>query len=559
MCALASAVMLMVAGQQARAAPSKGPLDRPLLASEFRDGANHHLGDDSFVATFKRLPTTDDAEALRMHTHLMYVHSLLAHRAATSPRLAVQRQQLLGALGDYIAAGVTPHNHHVDHRSPVFIDDEGHICAVGYLIERSVGREVAEAIAATHRYDYLEDIAAAMPQVRAWIASSGFTLTELASIQPGYIAEIDLWQPWEKPTLAVSEHRVEDEPSVDDGKLARSHMQGKWTRVAAHGTKLGEGTFVNGRGTWRSYYRSGTLMAEGGYRHDAPAGLWKIYHPSGRIAAHGKFVKGVRDGRWQFFHDDDAHTLIAEGAFAWGGVWGTWKHYDQNGAVFATADTRTPDEWGERSTGGHFLSIRPFQGVQFQSQQTDMGAAPRYLATLFETARHGERIYMTGHSDFREDGTTTPEIYDAQGNQLVRGEQRWQATPCGWPRAQRRAAAAGDLSELSGRFEKQRPDFPCVGKATSLDAARSQRIDALFAAHDAQVVPAPQFVSMMRRPVETSNTADGADGADGADAADEPENMINVLDSSMGWYIEWPHIDRPFVALYATLPGYSTR
>ena len=155
-------------------------------APPVRDGANHHLGDDSFVARFGRAPTRADPNEVRMHVHLEYVHALLAARPATRPELETRRAELLGYLGDYIAKGITPENTYVARRSPVFIDASGRICAVGYLIERSAGRALADNIAATHRLDYLEDIAAAMPEVAAWVASSGFTLEELASIQPGY-------------------------------------------------------------------------------------------------------------------------------------------------------------------------------------------------------------------------------------------------------------------------------------------------------------------------------------------------------------------------------------
>lgn len=87
----------------------------------------------------------------------------------------------LGYLDDYIAHGVTPTNAHLPWRTAVFIDDAGAICAVGYLIERSAGRALAERIAAEHRYDFLEDIAAAIspacsPRTRS-ATSSGRTST----------------------------------------------------------------------------------------------------------------------------------------------------------------------------------------------------------------------------------------------------------------------------------------------------------------------------------------------------------------------------------------------
>lgn len=69
----------------------------------------------------------------------------------------------------------------------MFIDEEDTICAVGYLIESSAGREVAEKIAKAHRYDFIETIAADMPEVASWIASSGMTLEEIQTIQPAVL------------------------------------------------------------------------------------------------------------------------------------------------------------------------------------------------------------------------------------------------------------------------------------------------------------------------------------------------------------------------------------
>src|SRR5262245_32507843 len=104
-------------------------------ARGFRDGANHHLGDDSFVARFGRAPRADDGEPLRMATHLAYVRAWLGVRPATRPELAPMRAALLGYLDDYLAKGTTPINTALPWRSPVFIDELGNICAVGYLIE----------------------------------------------------------------------------------------------------------------------------------------------------------------------------------------------------------------------------------------------------------------------------------------------------------------------------------------------------------------------------------------------------------------------------------------
>ena len=92
------------------------------------------------------------------------------------------RQKLLAYLDAYIAHGTTPDNEHLPWRTPVFIDDAGTICAVG-----TSGHALAEKIASTHRYSFIEDIATDMPEVQAWVAQSGFTLDELGQIQPGYM------------------------------------------------------------------------------------------------------------------------------------------------------------------------------------------------------------------------------------------------------------------------------------------------------------------------------------------------------------------------------------
>ena len=116
--------------------------------ARFREGANHKVGDDSFVERYGRAPGDGDREALRMRTHLEHARARLAAAPPTRPELAARRAELLGYLGDYIAKGITPENTRLPWRTPVFIDDFDNICAVGYLIERSAGRALPERIAA---------------------------------------------------------------------------------------------------------------------------------------------------------------------------------------------------------------------------------------------------------------------------------------------------------------------------------------------------------------------------------------------------------------------------
>src|SRR5688572_5131449 len=75
-----------------------------------RDGANHRLGDDSFVARFGRAPVATDDEAVRMRVHLTFVRAKLGAAAAPRPELAKRRAEILGYLDEYIAKGTTPAN-----------------------------------------------------------------------------------------------------------------------------------------------------------------------------------------------------------------------------------------------------------------------------------------------------------------------------------------------------------------------------------------------------------------------------------------------------------------
>jgi hypothetical protein len=356
----------------------------------YREGANHHLGDDSFVAAFGRAPDARDPESLRMHVHLAYVRALLGSRPATSPVLASRRAELLGYLDDYIAKGTTPVNTYVPWRSPVFIDREGNVCAVGYLIERSVGRGLAEDIAAAHRFAFLDDIHAAEPAVRAWVAGSGFTLEELASIQPAYSEpEALTWHMWE---LAAKPPRDGAYTfGGAKGSFERGHMQGPWTMTGENGAITGRGTLTRGRGQWTSYYPDGARRAAGAYVEDRADGPWTLYHPSGNVAAEGQFVRGTRTGRWTFYYDTPARTPIARGTFDRDGeVAKRWRHFAADGTLVATSWRETPAQWdGDQADigggRGYAIALAP------DAQGGDARGAPRPPAALSDRARAGRR------------------------------------------------------------------------------------------------------------------------------------------------------------------------
>jgi hypothetical protein len=148
---------------------------------------NSVLGDISFIKKFSHPPTETTDEVLRLTTHLEYVENLLRQKDVTKlpVELRQKRNTLLDLLHTYWTTAVFPRNYdYPTQRMPCFIDKDGRICAVGYLIEKSSGRNVAEEINRSHKYERIftmNDQA-----VDGWISQSGLSKEECAMIQPEY-------------------------------------------------------------------------------------------------------------------------------------------------------------------------------------------------------------------------------------------------------------------------------------------------------------------------------------------------------------------------------------
>lgn len=154
---------------------------------DIKQTVNAVIGDVSFVTTYNYQPTAQTSEQIRLTTHLKYVEQVLRNKdvSGLNKEQKENRQKLLGLLNEYWTAGVFPKNYdYPGQRIPCFIDKDGNICAVGFLIEQTAGRQVAEAINAKYQYEYL--LAMNDPAIDSWAATSGFTKEELAMIQPSY-------------------------------------------------------------------------------------------------------------------------------------------------------------------------------------------------------------------------------------------------------------------------------------------------------------------------------------------------------------------------------------
>jgi hypothetical protein len=124
-------------------------------------------------------------ERQKITAHLQYVELLLRSRPVNelTAEQRLNRTKLLDNLADYSTRGEFPANEKFPGtRQPCFIDARGKICAVGYLIEQSAGREVAESINARYQYSFITE----MQGLDEWITANGMTAEECAMIQPTY-------------------------------------------------------------------------------------------------------------------------------------------------------------------------------------------------------------------------------------------------------------------------------------------------------------------------------------------------------------------------------------
>lgn len=531
-----------------------------------RPGANHHAGDDSFVEAFGRAPDARDSEELRMHTHLVWIRARLGSAPATSPALAPRRAELLGYLDEYIAKGVTPTNTYVGWRSPVFIDRDGNICAVGYLIERSVGRALPEKIAAAHRTSFLEDIAAAEPAVRDWIAASGFTLEELATIQPAYQEPaIDTWKAWSAKYRPEGTYSVEG--ITGTGAIRAHHMTGPWEVVDRTGSVVGTGTMTRGRGAWTSFYPGGTKRAEGRYVNDVAEGRWRIYHPSGNLAAEGRFEGGVRAGTWRLYHDTKDPVLLARGRFgADGEVIGRWQHFDAEGALVARTWEETPMQWNDhtpKTTGGlgYSIYVTPKDGI-VERHHIGMPHARVVHTAMF--ARGADALLA-----FEVEGTL--HMFDTDGNLVSRDDTgAWLASRCHWSEKRKAVARSGDVARLSGLLfndyaklaDGKLDDFgggysgeykpACDAITQAIDPERARVYDTLNEARAGVRAPVT-FTQVMATDSDMAPVA-----GDDDDSQPEPIDLVDRLISGTAMYPEWRHIDGVFEGLFSTIPGRYT-
>ena len=126
----------------------------------------------------------NDEERIACHLRLVIDQLEKSSTLGLSPKAANQRQALLDSLRTYAEQKRFPINNYYVQRTPCFIDDFNTHCAVGHLMKVSGDGALALQVSKEHNYDYLKNIKT--PGVKKWAHAHGFTLEELAWIQPSY-------------------------------------------------------------------------------------------------------------------------------------------------------------------------------------------------------------------------------------------------------------------------------------------------------------------------------------------------------------------------------------
>jgi hypothetical protein len=141
---------------------------------------NPIIGDTSWYINYGNWPFEGDSEYQRISTHLSFVLNQLRNEKNDDR----SRRESLDLLEDYIQRGKFPVNMKHNERKPCFIDVNGTICAVGYLVEQTAGLKVAKKINRRFKYNYISEMKS--DDLVEWQGESGLSMKELAMIQPAY-------------------------------------------------------------------------------------------------------------------------------------------------------------------------------------------------------------------------------------------------------------------------------------------------------------------------------------------------------------------------------------
>ena len=128
------------------------------------------------------------SDKFRIQMHLLLVEKVLRERINTklTTTQVNKRNHFLDVLNKYALSGVFPRNLYHDNRQPYIVDHLETACAVGHLIKESGAAGLVRKIKEENNFAYLIELKDKYQEIDKWVDENGFTIDELAWIQPGY-------------------------------------------------------------------------------------------------------------------------------------------------------------------------------------------------------------------------------------------------------------------------------------------------------------------------------------------------------------------------------------
>lgn len=233
-------------------------------------------------------------------------NNLIDHLSETELR---SRIQLLAVLDQYRILGEFPINYYRPKRIPVFIDEHGTHCAVGYLLMQSGHSHLAKEISKLDNYAWIKNIH--HPGFSVWQQASGFSLEELKLIQGAYEFYIpnalqlaNRYEIPQKPAVMTlyfnqkgknRKGKNKQENIWCYGEGENGVLNGAWIQNFATGVSWIEGYFNNGNrtGQWKEYYQgTNQLCRTENWRNDQLNGVRKRFDRSGKLIEEILFKNG---------------------------------------------------------------------------------------------------------------------------------------------------------------------------------------------------------------------------------------------------------------------------
>ncbi|MCI5056276.1 MAG: hypothetical protein MRY83_09215 [Flavobacteriales bacterium] len=211
------------------------------------------------------------------------------------------RKFLIEQLREYRWRGQFPMNYYSEVKLPVFIDELGTHCAVGYLMKVSGYGKMASEIAKFENYAWVKDIK--HNELLSWQQLSGLSLEEIKLIQgvydyyiPNAINLPNRYEIPQKPEPIVTYFEGKGKNKIwlkGEGKDGVLH--GSWEQNSAPGVPWIKGFFKNGKrsGKWMEYYQGTEILCRTeNWRHDQLNGYRKRYDRQGKLIEKILFKNG---------------------------------------------------------------------------------------------------------------------------------------------------------------------------------------------------------------------------------------------------------------------------